>query len=636
MGKSKIYTGLRKRIKKGFLTIAPYTRSAVNELTDVCLMKVWAVSSITAVFILLMNYLIEGRVSHISLSLAVIVIYILARELPEHIVGKKYERFQKELLQYLAAVKTKYVYSKSVLEALDSASYDFSSEIQKNAAEIMRIMLSGHRIERVRAYIKNSIKDNYLKLFLIQAHEASENGDILTPEGESLFCKNIDILRTEVMKGIYERRKRRYMFSGYLFVALLPILMIPLVQRTGLILSEELDIFYLGTGNIVVILSYVALLAVYNVVTDFKGNSIIDYGIQLKEREYFEVKPNSIMGKSAKIRDKIEEKPSKRLLWLDKVIFEAGEKSSRTKVLISCFIYGIIVFSLGVIFLTVQQNAEKKALTSYIGNIDQIALLSNDARKKQIEAGMLTVINEFKSEKMKGSQLEEAAALAFDTLVPDCSDAITERAVAEIVLRIEVYRGLYLHWYQILILDVLSIVSGMTPVFRLMYKGYRRREGITAEVKRLQTVIIMERGLANIGTCELLESMEMFSDVFRENIQDALNLYQAGAENALAVLRDEGGKKSYEFKVLAEDFLAVSDVGIYQAFSSVEADRRGLEVMTDLSEEIMTSGKKNLMDVFSWIPGIIVMMGYLIIPFLRIALADLSEVFTMMEEIQIL
>ncbi len=635
MAESRIYTGLRRRIKKGFLKIAPYSRSESSELVGICLMKVWATSSVAALLILFLNYLVEGRVSHISISLAVISGIILIREMPEHIVGKKYEIFQNELLQYLSSVKNKYIYSKSVLEAIDSASYDFSGEVQKNAAEIMRILLSAHRQERVRAYIKNSNKDNYLKLFLIQAHEASENGDGSTGDGDSLFCKNIDILRTEVMKGIHERKKRKYLFSGYLFVALLPVLMIPIVQKTGLALSEELDIFYLGTGNFIVILSYVALFAVYNVVKDFKGSNIIDYGIQLKEKKYYEVNPQSLQGRSARLRDKINEKPSKRLLWLDKIMLEAGQKGSRAGVIISCFIYGLVVFGLGVVFVTVQQNAEKKALTTYIGNIDDIAVLSSESRKKQIESSMLTVINEYKESDLNGSRLESAVRESFEVLSPGCPDIITHGAVKEIVSRITVYKGLYLHWYQILILDVFGIVSGLTPVFRIMYKGYRRREGITAEVKRLQTVIIMERGLAHIGTCELLESMEMFSDVFRENIQDALNLYQAGAESALMVLRDEGGRKSREFKELAEDFLAVSDVGIYKAFSSVEADRRGLEMMTELSEEIMTSGKKNLMDVFSWIPGTIVMMGYLIIPFLRIALADLSEIFTMMDEIQI-
>lgn len=634
MGRSGLYTGLRRRIRKGFLRIAPYGKKEANELTGVCMMVTWAVCSVAVLMILMTNYLVESKVSFLSLSLAIITVIIIQRELPEHMVSRRYERFQKELLQYLSAVKSKYIYTKSVLEAIDSASYNFSVEVQKNAVEIMRIMLSGHRRERVRKYIKNNSKDRYLKLFLIQAHEASENGDSRTFEGESLFCKNIDILRTEIMKGIYERKRKRFIFSGYLFVAIFPVLMIPIVQKTGRALSDELDIFYLGTGNFIVILAYFLLFAVYNVVTDFKGDNVIDYGINLREREYFEVNPESLIGKSAKIRDKINEKQSKELLWLDKLLKDAGQKSSRSILIFRCFIYGIIVFTLGITFILVQQNAEKRALTSRIGNIDEIAVMSSESRKELIEKEMLHIIDGYKKSNLYGSELETEITKAFYEAVPFTSEMIAKSAVQEIVARINIYRGLYLHWYQILVVDVIAILAGLTPIFQLSYRAYRRQEGITSEVKRLQTVIIMERGLAHIGTCELLENMEMFADVFRDNIEDALNLYQSGAENALSILRDEGGKKSYEFKEMAEDFMSISDVGVYEAFSSIEADRRGLEIMTELSDEIMTTGKKNLLDVFSWLPGIIVMLGYLIIPFLRISLADLSEVFTMMDEIQ--
>ncbi len=634
MDRSGLYIGLKKRVEKGFLTVAPYGRSELADLTGVCLQKSFAICSVTIMLILIINFLIEGKVSHLSLSLIVMLAVILLRELPEIFVSRKYETFQKDMLQYLSSVKARYIYSKSVLEAIDSASYDFSPEVQKNAAEIMKIMLSGHRRERVKKYIKDKEKDRYLKLFLIQAHETSENGDCDTADGESLFCRNIDILRTEIMKGIYERKKKNYMFSGYLFVAVFPVLMIPLVQKTGLALSRELDVFYLGTGNFIVILAYVALFAVYSVVKDFKGESLIDFGLNLTEKEYYEVNPKSLRGRSAKLRDKINDNPSKRLKWLDRLMEEAGVKSSRAALILRCLAIGTTVFGLGVVFLVLQQNAERKVLTQSIGNIDEIAIMANANKKEAVERSMLYVINLYKDSTMTGAELTTAVEETFTDIAPRSQETLYQAAVGEIVTRIMVYRGLYLHWYQIFVLDVIAFLAGLTPLLQLFYKGYRRREGITEEVKRLQNVVIMERGLANISTCELLENMEMFADVFRENIQDALNLYQAGAENALSVLRDRGGQKSYEFKELAEGFMAISDVGVYQAFSSVEADRRGLEIMTELSEEIMISGKKNLMDVFSWIPGVIVMMGYLIVPFLRIAMADLNEVFSMMDGIQ--
>jgi len=103
----------------------------------------------------------------------------------------------------------------------------------------------------------------------------------------------------------------------------------------------------------------------------------------------------------------------------------------------------------------------------------------------------------------------------------------------------------------------------------------------------------------------------------------------------LEQMKKEGGALQKGFEELADAFLSVDEVGISKAFAEVESNRRLLEKMTQLEEEISMERKLDNTDLVAKIPMVLSVGAYFIIPFFIFALQEVTEVFELLEELQL-
>lgn len=168
---------------------------------------------------------------------------------------------------------------------------------------------------------------------------------------------------------------------------------------------------------------------------------------------------------------------------------------------------------------------------------------------------------------------------------------------------------------------------------RMLKMGYLEQEAYY-EVRQFQTVLLMERGLDGVTIPELLENMEIFSRIFREVLRVCINSYLSGPEKALRKMKEEGTKIHPAFGELADSFLAVDAVGVAGAFAEVENNRLMLDKMVRLEEEISFRKHKGRLDLAAYLPSILAVGGYFILPFLFQSLQSVSQVMQMLEELQ--
>ena len=109
-----------------------------------------------------------------------------------------------------------------------------------------------------------------MKLFLVQAYEASEKGDLLLTQEESLFSDNVEHLRLELMEDLYRRKKRAYEFAGYIFVSVTPFFMMPVLKQWGLDFAPELEVFYAGTGKLIELITFFSSVVIYGFINKAK------------------------------------------------------------------------------------------------------------------------------------------------------------------------------------------------------------------------------------------------------------------------------------------------------------------------------------------------------------------------------
>ncbi len=184
-----------------------------------------------------------------------------------------------------------------------------------------------------------------------------------------------------------------------------------------------------------------------------------------------------------------------------------------------------------------------------------------------------------------------------------------------------------------IILSVLGLVSGLMPLAELMFRQTGSRRRMVEEIKRMQMVIMMERKLESITVTALLEDIELFAGSFGSVIRECLNMMPTDPRRALRLLKEKGGRKCGYFESIADGFLSVDDVGIKEGFSDTAADRENMTCMEELENMIKTEHRKELTDILAWLPGAVMLGGYFIIPFLKITLSGMEELFELMRSV---
>ena len=145
----------------------------------------------------------------------------------------------------------------------------------------------------------------------------------------------------------------------------------------------------------------------------------------------------------------------------------------------------------------------------------------------------------------------------------------------------------------------------------------------------------MECKLQGMTILSLLEDMEVFSRYYRNCLKTCINSYGSGSETALLRLKEEGMALHESFEELADAFLSVDEVGIEQAFSEIESNRKLLERMEQLETDFMMENKKDTIELLSKIPSLLAVGGYFILPVFMYSLNGVYEVFELLEEMQI-
>ena len=519
--RSNVFGRYRNRVKEGLLEICPYDGEELKARTVRTIFLSFTVAVAAAGLILKIN----GSDLFTFLDMAM-VFYILMREIPEILLDRKRNEFYSVLPSYLSTVRKKYMSLKNIPEAVKEAGKGMKNEIRLNAEEICDILLLGNRREKVREYVGNGMRNRFLKLFLIQAFEASEFGDGKGEKEGSVFAENMEILRNGITNERYSNRKTAFMFSGYMTVSVLPVLAFGVVKRAGLSFSKNMLEFYEGRGKLVLIGALLAAFFIYRMVSDSNGN-----------------------GRKKKL---------------------------------------------------VQQK------DFCIGRLENNNGIACSLIRKLILKGD-------REETVSGTVVEMLVSFAAP-IVMGFMAGVTDLPGAKTAL------------------GIMGIVSGIMPVVELLYRQESNGKLMIEEIKRMQMVIMMERRRESITMITLLSDLELFAVAFKQEIRECLNTWSEGPEQALKKLKKNGGKKNPYFDNIADGFLSVDEVGIEEAFSDTVSDRESMERIEELESSIRTEKRRDLTDLLAWIPCAVMLGGYFIIPFLRITLKEMEELFKMLEK----
>ena len=181
-----------------------------------------------------------------------------------------------------------------------------------------------------------------------------------------------------------------------------------------------------------------------------------------------------------------------------------------------------------------------------------------------------------------------------------------------------------IHWYEAVVVLLIGMLAYYVPDMRVTYKRSLMRMNMLSEVTQFQTIIMMQMFIPDITVLRILRTMEQFAYIFRESIQDCINEYSYSVEKALLGMKEA---ESYEpFRRLCDNLLTVDKIGIIHSFEEIWQDRMHFQKQRESDTYRMIKKRSGYAKIMAFIPLLLIMVTYLILPYGREAVRQFSMI----------
>lgn len=612
-----------RQIERRYLAACPYDELSLMRLTAESI-GYTLLCSIGSVLLIFLLHFLFGSIGFYTLSCCVLISYVCYIEVLNSRVKAVEDKVANGFIEYIAGVKHLFLHYRDVPQAVMEAADGLSIEIRLHAQKLYQILSGANRQPLVKEYALSSTTSWYLKLFLSQAYDASERGEMKKADGSSIFTSNLEFLRLEIMRESHSRNLRGYRLQGYTFVILAPYFCIPFLKQWGIEFFPDLTGFYNGAGQFIIALSFFVTLFCYGLMTKAK---------RLHYRQVDAGKRGSILGNLfykgsiKRMISKLEERVAGKTK-LKKMLSKVQEDIPIGVFFLKMILIGIVMFCISITFIFMVHTQNRNDLLERVDNISNIASTSNEKQKQLLAENILLLTNKYKNITDPAEELIRADLLSS---VRISNKAVVTAVVEEIVQRVHRYQNEYMKWYEFLIAVFLAVVVSFLPVFDLYYRVMLMKTERNREIKQFQVLILMEKHFPGVTIAGLLEEMETFALIYQPSIRRCLNNFSAGPKEALYTLKMEE-KDSPRFTEIIDGFLSVDTAGIQMAFDEIGSNREMLEKTEALEEEINLNRHVDMADMVAYIPALLVVGVYFIVPICMSAIVGTGDIFALMDE----
>ena len=609
-------------IEFAYMRICPYDKPTLVRLITETMIISFIGSVITGSGILILNIVINTHVTVFALCCTVLMIYATCIEILNFRIRRTQERISQDLVLLISNIKHHYLVHHNVAQALIAAADGMSHEINLHANQLYSILISADRERAVLEYVANPRANKYMKMFLSQAFEASEKGDALNENGESTFLYNLEFLRIEIMQDSFNMLKQNYKLQGYSLVILLPVMAMPIIKLWGMDFEAEMKTFYSQTGHFIEAVTLAATFLIYRSVNKTRDMNFSTDKSSLKLAN--KIFKNNIATK--RLSDSIENHKGK---FFQHIRFLQRETGDVTGVAYFCFksvVFVVVVTSIMFFFFQTLHLQNMNYVITEVNNIDSIVSIATEKQKVAIVDATLKMTNDYLKEKKITS---EELLTVIDDYVFITNDATKLAICNEVVRRIQSYHNSFIQWYEILISFGVGLASCVFPYFGLKYKYNLILQSRGKEVQTFQSILIMERLFPSITTVELLENLEAYALYFKSIIRECINTYSIAPRASLLKLKNSTDFQ--DFRDLCDEFLAIEEVGVKEAFGELVNNRDMSGKLTELNINMVLDKKQDSTDLLSMIPAGLAVGVYFVLPFAISVLDNIGGMFSLLD-----
>ena len=206
----------------------------------------------------------------------------------------------------------------------------------------------------------------------------------------------------------------------------------------------------------------------------------------------------------------------------------------------------------------------------------------------------------------------------------DSTDDELDTASQRVFEKLQKVNKEYLGWFEVLLSVVFMIVAYMSPIWIMYFQLKMRQMEMEDEVMQFQTIILMLMRIERVNVEIILEWLERYANIFKEPISRCVNNYEAGAWEALEVLKNETNYQQF-IRIVESLQAAVEKIPIRDAFDELDSERDYYQAKRRESNDRLIARKARIGKVIGFAPMVVMFVGYLIVPLVFIGLTSMTS-----------
>ena len=610
-------------------------RLEINNLDDEFTTRLQASKIITkALAIIIPLTIILIAITHSNILLMFIVLIFEAfiiDNLTDSMVNKLDNQLLIQQIDFFAKMRHAYHETNMVAEAIyQTAQESEYVEISRQAEQIYNILNSSDPETELEKYY-DIAPNNYIKEFAGISYLTQEFGDRKT-DNTSLYLTNLENITQEMQLEILKRDKLNYVFQSLSFIAIAPTILLEPIRKWAISNFSFTKSFYDGKqGMYVQILIMVVTFICYILIRKLKDNGstkITENNQNPWEEKLYKKKP---IKRFVDLVMPIE--GTKEFRKIQKQIKDAGSKKKIRWLYIDKIVVAIIAFvaSIGV-FWGIHKLEINYIYTEPTVDYNLIGQLSGKDELKAIEKTKRqnVILNKFRG-KSKTTQKEIQKEMKRTKEYKDFNDTDIEKESKQIYDKLQKLNAEYLKWFEVLLAILFAAIAYASPSWLLIFQIKLRRMLMEDEVMSFQTIILMLMKIERVDVEMILEWLERYADIFKEQINRCLNNYESGAWEALEEMKDEVTYEPF-IRIIESLQSSVERVPIKEAFEELDSDRQYYRDKRKETNERLVNEKGRIGKVIGFAPMVITFVGYLIVPLVFIGLTSMTSSFDAMSK----
>ena len=577
------------------------------------------------VFPLALLTIIITHANTLLMSILLIFELFMVDTFIDGMVDKIDNNLLREQIDFFSEIRHAYHEYNMVEEAIYQVSLDEEKNVSRQGEKIYEVLISDDPETELEKYY-DVAPNSYLKEFAGISYLTKEFGD-REEDGTSLYLKNVNNITQEMQLEILKRDNLNYKFQSLSVISIAPVLLLEPLKSWCVSNFNFTQSFYDGkSGMIVQILIILLTVISYLITRKLKDNGSTTIDTTNTQNPW----QQKIYRKLKKVIDLFIPKPgTKDYRTITQLLKDAASKLKMEWLYVNRICLAIVTFFASIVLMIALHNLQVDYI--YTEPTTDYDIVGNMNEKDKLAAEEVTKIDNYFLDMFRGkpkTTIEDITwVMERSEYYEEAKEEDIEIAAQRVYDKLQVINNEYLKWFELLMALVFAVVAYWAPIGLLHFQRIMRKLEMENEVMQFQTIIQMLMKIERVNVEMILEWLERYANIFKEPISKCVNNYEAGAWEALDVLKNEVSFAQF-IRIVESLQAAVEKIPIREAFDELDSDRDYYQEKRKESNNRLITRKSMIGKAVGFAPLVCLFVGYLIVPLVFIGMTSMSSSFS--------